>query len=147
MRAALYLAILAGLASSSCKRSSARDVSATDLSTPETTLVSFFNAVDESRIPGEAENFIVDEAERALWKLRCETRGCKKVAYEILRVEEQGEGGATLIINYQVFGNRGLPVMGGKASEIRFERHNSKWGIVQFGKRRGAKSAPEGPTP
>ncbi len=46
MRAALHLAVLALVASSACKKTSA-----TDLSSPESTLVSFFNAVNEARIP------------------------------------------------------------------------------------------------
>lgn len=151
MRAALYLVMLAGLATSACKKPSA-----TDLSTPETTLVSFFHAVNESRIPDEAKDFIQDAAERGSWKLRCETRGCKKVEYKILKVEEQGERSATLIVDYRVYGNRGLSVMHGKASEVRLERTDSRWGIVQFGKRSGALppkapkaegEAPEGQTP
>lgn len=138
MRVALHLAVLTALVGSACKKTSP-----TDLSTPEKTLESFFNAVNESRIPDEAVDFVIDDAERTSWKLRCETRGCKKSVYKILEIKEVGERGATLIVDYQVYGKKNQIVMRGKASSIRFERHNSKWGIVQFGERHGAKSVPK----
>ncbi len=146
MRVLWLVAVVSLIAS--CKHKSA-----TDLSTPEKTLQSFFNALKESRIPDELNAFVVSPAEQTAWKLRCEARGCKKAKYEIVKVRERGESGATLILNYTVWGNDDQIVMKGTNSPISFERSGTNWGISQFGRQlsapkkkpQPAKAADKGP--
>lgn len=138
MRVALLILILLA---AGCKNSSP-----TDLSTPETTLKSFFKALEESRIPDELNAFVLDVMERGAFKARCKRRGCKKGNYKILKVEKMGESSAVLILDYQIIGNKGQVVMQGKNSPVSFERIGSNWGVTQFGRRRTAPPQNE-PTP
>lgn len=114
---------------------------------PEAVLESFFKALKEKRIPAEIETFVIDGAEQARWRVRCEHRGCSKGTYSIRSVEERGDNGATLLVDYEVYGKKDQRVMRGKNSPLLFEKQAGKWGIVQFGRQLAAPEPPKAPAP
>lgn len=132
--------VLIALSIAGCK-------SAVRLGTPEEALESFFKAIKEDRIPEELDTFVISDTERALWRARCDYQGCRKVNFSIVGDQERGENAATVLVNVEVLGHQGQQVVYGKATPIRLERQQGKWGIVQFGTRsRPGKNVPSADT-
>jgi hypothetical protein len=107
-----------------------------DRSTPEKTVASFFQALRDGRIPDDLEQFFADEHEVAVWRLRCESRGCKGGNLGTVTVEERYDYRAILRVRYEVLDHRGVIVMRGDDAPVTLTREGKNWQIHQFGERR-----------
>ena len=139
MRGLVLAACAAAVLAGGCKRRTY------DRSTPDAALASFFRALDKGDIPDQLELLVATETERAAWRLRCRTRGCKGGTYKVLE-RETSDYEATFLVDYEVTGREGERVMRGEASPVLLIRERDGWRITQFGRKVGgaAKAVPPG---
>ena len=137
MRAAAPLLVLAALAVGCKKRPSY------DRSTPEKALASFFKALDADRIPEDLPLLVIlERADAASWKARCESQGCSGGDYRVVKAGPATEYEATLVVDYRITGKNDALVMRGHQSPVQFLREPDGWRISQFGKTTRHRSGP-----
>ena len=116
-----------------CAPACSKQATTADRSTPEATVRSFFAALDAGRIPAELESFVIDERERAGWKLRCELDGCASGHLERLQPVEALAWRAVLRLTYDVRSRDGIVIMSGRDAPVTLERDGAVWKIREFG--------------
>ena len=135
MRGLVLAACAAAVLAGGCKRRTY------DRSTPDRALASFFQALGKGDIPDQLELLVATETERAAWRMRCRSRGCKGGTYKVLE-RETSDYEATFLVDYEVTGHEGDRVMRGDASPILLIRERDGWRIAQFGRKVGGAAAP-----
>lgn len=138
-RPALILVLVAAaVALTGCKKKRTYD-----RSSPEATLASFFDAINNKRIPADLEQFIAEPKELHLWRFRCKDQRCRSGTFRITNVGERTEYSVLLYVDFVVHGKDGGSTTRGQRSPIALEKRGARWFIKRVGRKLGAPKKPE----